>query len=107
MILVFTVLSILIVGFFTRQIFLFYSGPTLEITNPAESTTVSSPVSVSGNTSVDANVFVNDKEVTVDPNGNFKTEIQLTEGEHIVVVRAVDRNGREKARQRFFTVVGR
>lgn len=38
-------------------------------------------------------VFINDKEVSVDKNGDFKTKLDLDEGENIIVVTAVNSNG--------------
>lgn len=67
---------------------------SLTITDPANNLTVSSSViTVAGKTVSNAEVFVNDSELTADAQGNFSTQVTLDEGQNIIVVTANDANG--------------
>lgn len=67
---------------------------SLTLTSPANRTTVStSTITVSGKTSANAEVFINDKTVKADSSGNFSTSLTLDEGENIIAVSANDANG--------------
>ncbi|HEX6977061.1 MAG TPA: hypothetical protein VF185_01710 [Patescibacteria group bacterium] len=67
---------------------------TLSVNAPTNgSTTTKSDIEVSGKTSANAEVFVNDLETTADANGNFKTTVTLDEGENTITVSANDSNG--------------
>jgi|GEM_PF-2132961 len=66
----------------------------LEITTPKENDVVSSSLlTVRGKTLPKADVFVNDKELKADSNGNFSTNITLDEGENMIVVVSNDDMG--------------
>ncbi len=67
---------------------------SLNIASPLNgSTTTSSSVDVSGKTTANADVFVNDQETTADVNGNFKITLTLDEGENTITVSANDSDG--------------
>lgn len=69
-------------------------GLILEIDQPKDKKTVnSSSIIVSGKTSPSADVFINEKELKADSQGNFKTTINLDEGENIIAVVASDSQG--------------
>lgn len=57
--------------------------------------TVSADVNgkVSGKTKANAEVFVNEKELKADANGNFSTNLVLDEGENFIVVSVNDEDG--------------
>ena len=70
------------------------SGMTLTISSPQNGNVVSSPsVTVRGKTKARAEVFINEKDVIADANGNFTAEIALDEGENVIVVFANDAEG--------------
>jgi len=98
------VLIVVILGFFGRQIYIFYSGPRLEVAVPSEGDRVTSPVRIEGKVTTDAVLKVNSKDVPLDSEGRFETEIQLTTGEHTIVVTAEDRKERQRSVQRFVVV---
>ena len=78
----------------------YQSNLTLELTSPKDGSTVTSPtISVTGKTSADADVFVNDKELKADSSGNFSTTITLDEGQNSIVVVANDTNGNSAEKQ--------
>ncbi|MCL4364471.1 hypothetical protein M1328_04510 [Patescibacteria group bacterium] len=59
------------------------SGMSLEVTSPVDKSTVSTPtVNVSGKTSPGADVFVNEKQLKADNQGNFSVNYNLLEGEN-------------------------
>ncbi len=59
------------------------SGMSLEVTSPVDKSTVStSTVNVSGKTSPGADVFVNEKQLKADNQGNFSVNYNLLEGEN-------------------------
>jgi len=77
----------------------------LEITTPKENDVVSSSLlTVRGKTLPKADVFVNDKELRADSNGNFSTNITLDEGENMVVVVSNDNTGNYVEREFLVTL---
>lgn len=69
-------------------------GLFLEVTSPVNGATVSDPtLVVSGKTESNAEVFINEIELTADSQGNFSTTITLEEGENVVVITVSDDDG--------------
>lgn len=67
---------------------------TLTISSPSDGSTVNSPeVTVSGKTTPNAEVFVNEKEIKADSSGSFFTKLTLDEGENTIAVIANDEQG--------------
>jgi cytoskeletal protein RodZ len=79
------------------------TSETGNVTSPAISITITSPqngatlssgtVTVTGKTSPNADVFVNDQEVHADASGNFSAKIDLDEGQNEIIVTANDAYG--------------
>jgi hypothetical protein len=68
---------------------------SLVITSPTNGSTVTSAsITVSGKTSPNAEVFVNDEETTANASGNFSVNLTLDEGENPIVVSVNDAEGR-------------
>jgi len=66
----------------------------LQIISPSDQSTVTSAfITLRGKTTAQAEVFVNDKETTADPDGNFSVQLELDEGENPIMVVANDANG--------------
>lgn len=66
----------------------------LKISSPQEEENFNtSRITVSGNTSPNAEVFINDKELKADKNGLFKTSLDLEEGENYLFISANDEWG--------------
>lgn len=66
----------------------------LQVDEPADNATVSgTSVKVSGKTIANAFVFINEKELKADAQGNFSTTVALEEGENYILVVAVDNLG--------------
>lgn len=87
--------SLLIAGFFLVQIFNFSSKPPLKIIEPTDGASLISPIVVRGQTSPQAVVTVNNKNVVVSPTGDFSTQLDLTPGEHTLIVVATSRNNQK------------
>lgn len=69
-------------------------GLTLELISPTDKNVVNtSKVTVSGKTSPNAEVFVNEKELKADASGNFSVDYDLFEGENEIFVAVNDSLG--------------
>jgi len=67
----------------------------LSITSPQSGTTVSTPnVVISGKTSPNADVTINDSDTKADAQGNFSLSILLDQGDNIITITSVDPNGK-------------
>ncbi len=95
----------LVVGYLVFQYLRFISPPTLFVEFPPEGYTAKeTTLSVSGKTSQDATVKVNNQPFVVDDNGKFSGEIELTGDTYEVVVSATSRSGRETTVRRKIVV---
>jgi len=66
----------------------------LQIISPSDGSTVtSSVITLRGKTIPGAEVFVNDKELTADANGDFSVELTLDEGGNPIMAVANDQDG--------------
>ncbi len=92
--------AVVIIGFFVRQAILFNSAPPVTVYEPTENAQVNNPVSVTGKTNPEASLTVNNEPVSLDPQGNFTKSLELTQGEHIIVVIATSRSGKSRSVQR-------
>jgi cytoskeletal protein RodZ len=98
-------IGVLILSFFIRQIITFRSAPPLEITAPGDQAQVTSLVSVTGTTHPQATVTVNNQPAIVSESGEYSLSLDLTEGEHTLVVVATSRGGQSRTLQRVVTVL--
>ncbi len=65
--------------------------PKIEITEPADKSTVAiQEIFVKGKTDKEVFIKIDDLPITVDVNGNFVTSIRLKEGENIIQIQAAD-----------------
>ena len=73
-----------------------FLNPVLDVESPKDKAVVSSAnVRVTGSTSPDATVYVNDEPVSVEDNGSFKKDINVFPGDNKITVRSLNRFGRE------------
>jgi len=69
-------------------------GLTLEIAEPKENSTYnSSLIKVSGKTSANTEIYINDIEAKADYFGNFSVNYNLDEGENLLTIVANDQDG--------------
>ena len=80
-------------------------APTLKVTSPDDGQQVTGPVTVSGQTDSDNQVFVNSTKVIVNSNGNFSAVYPLNEGDNNLIIKAIDKssNSTEVTRKVTFT----
>ncbi len=79
-------------GFEINRIF---SPPELIILNPANDVKISENfIEIKGKTEKEAMVFINEKEIFLDPWGMFKTTIDLQKGINYIKISAVKRHSR-------------
>ncbi len=66
--------------------------PSLSVNSPLDQVVVEgSTVEVTGKTDPEAKVTLNDQEVAVDSDGNFKQELRLSEGINKIVISAISK----------------
>lgn len=66
----------------------------LSVVSPANGSTVTTPqITVTGQTVPNAEVTVNDQDVTADASGNFSVNVTLDEGENTINVQTNDSDG--------------
>lgn len=97
-------LVLVIGGYLTVQINKFAAVPVLEIASPTSAD--SSPLSavlvtdpsivVTGQTSVGAELTINNEVATVDSEGVFHHKIELSRGENVIQIKAINRSGAER-----------
>ncbi len=84
----------IVFGYLWHQLSYLIYPPNLEITQPASDITVSSKIiELSGNTDPDVNLTINGKEVYVNQEGEFKSEISLDSGLNILRIKVKDKFG--------------
>lgn len=86
----------LLLGYLGFQYIRFVTSPPLEIETPSENQIVRERnLKVSGKTSSDATVKVNNQPVIVSDDGEFTAEIEIFEGTEEIIVQSTSRSGKE------------
>lgn len=96
--------SLLILTFFIRQVITFTSAPPLDITSPSDNSRLTSPVTVTGHTVPEATLTINNQSIPLDENGSFSTNINLTPGQHTLVITSTSRSNKQRTLQRVIEV---
>ncbi len=91
------IVVLIVFGYLGFQYRKFNSAPFLEVDSPKENQTVTGRLNVWGRTDPDATIEVNNQTATVDTNGDFSTEIDLTKDTKEVIVAAKSRSGKVTA----------
>lgn len=79
----------------------FVGAPEMVIASPSEGQTVENPaVIVEGKTDPDAKVKINDQEVGVDQEGNFKEEVKLSSSSNEVIIKSTSKFGQTTEEKR-------
>lgn len=90
-----------LLGFIAFQYRFAFIGPPLSVSSPNDmSSQSSSVVLVSGKTSSDATVFVNDEAVSVNDDGTFKKDITVFPGKSKIQIISKNRFGKETTIER-------
>ncbi len=87
------VLFLILVGlYFHREIGFLTKAPALELSQPPTDITVKQETfEIIGTTDPSAYLTVNDKEVYIDKQGEFKTEVNLSQGVNVITIQAKNR----------------
>jgi len=89
---VFCLFLLLVVLYFWRQINFLIKAPYLEVSQPFADITVTEEVfEIIGKTDSSAYLTINSQEVYIDKEGNFKTEIELSNGINIIKIESKNR----------------
>lgn len=87
------------------QIVSLVAAPNLEITSPVEAAVyLNGAINLSGKTQSDAAVYINEQPVVLSGDGSFETTINLDPGEHLLIFKAVLRNGKQTEVTRRITI---
>jgi cytoskeletal protein RodZ len=98
-------LVIVLLGYIFFQYRFAIISPPLEILTPKDGAIVlSRTITVSGKTDSNATVFVNNDNVSLDKDGNFKKSINVFPGKIIIKVKAINYFGKEKILERHIEV---
>ncbi len=82
--------------------------PELQVTAPAAGAVLVSPIEIEGQTSVDANIFINsDTSTKPDPTGHFLVRLSLPVGETILEIKTTNRFGRSSFKKIPLTIVSK
>lgn len=89
---VFIIFLILVGLYFYREIRFLVKAPKLEISQPPADITVTEEIfEIIGKTESFAYLTVNDQEVYIDKEGNFQSQINLSQGVNIIKIEAKNR----------------
>ncbi len=89
-----------IVIFFLVQIINFTSKPPLAIHEPSDNSVLISPITVRGTTDAQATITINNKQVIVSSTGDFTTQLELSPGEHTLIIVAQSRSEKKTTLER-------
>lgn len=84
---------VIYLGFQINNIFM---APQLEVFQPDKNiTTTQNFIEIKGKTEKEARVFINDKEIYIDSNGEFKATLDLQKGLNTIKIAAVKKHSKE------------
>lgn len=89
---VFIIFLVLVSGYFYREICFLIKPPKLEIIQPpTDISTNQNTIEIIGKTELTASLTINDYNVYIDKDGNFKYEINLSEGLNTIEIQSKNR----------------
>jgi len=89
---IFIVFVVLVLGYFYREICFLIRPPKLEVTQPpADISTNQGTIEIIGNTEPTAILTINTYNAYIDKDGNFKYEINLSEGVNTIEIQSKNR----------------
>ncbi len=90
------VLILLLAFYAISQLLTLTGAPQLSLTYPQEGETLTPLVDVSGKTTTDATVTVNQTPVSLSLDGSFQTTLNLSPGHHTIIITASSREGKTR-----------
>ncbi len=89
---VFILFLILVFGYFWREISFLVQAPKLEVTQPpTDISTTEKTIEIIGKTESTAFLSINNQETYLDKEGNFKSELNLSEGLNTIKIESKNR----------------
>jgi hypothetical protein len=89
---IFIIFLVLVLGYFWREINFLIRPPKLEITQPpTDISTNQNTIEIIGKTESTAFLLINSQEIYIDKEGNFKTELNLSEGLNTIKIESKNR----------------
>lgn len=81
-----------------------FINPPLTIQTPEDGNRTTSTIVVSGTTDANATVYINNDPVTVHSDGSFTKTLDLFPGKSTIVIKSINRFGKETTSQRTVTI---
>lgn len=103
-VILFSLASLVFLGFLLFQLLSWWSLPSLDLISPKSGDTYGEKVTFKGVTARDATVKVGGQQVIVDQNGQFTLDIIYPGGTHTVIIETTNRQGKSRLVERTFTV---
>ena len=103
-VIIFVFFLLVVLGYLFIQYRAAFLSPALTITTPQNNSKTPQNIVVTGNTDSNATVTINGSPVSVANNGNFEKNITLFPGSETIVIKAVNRFGKETTIQRTIDV---
>jgi len=95
------ILGLAVIGFLGWRTFVAAARPALDLAQPVVGLITDQPTTaVAGQTSEQAQVYVNGFNVPVDPGGGFNTSVILVEGTNTITITAINSFGRQTQAKR-------
>lgn len=100
-----SLVTILLLTYFTYQYRLLTDAPPLEVVSPKEEERVNSTLTVSGKTDPQGTLTINNQQVLVNDDGTFSQPLVLPSGTRTITVQATNRSGKSRTVQRTVHVI--
>lgn len=94
----------LVSAYVTRLVFTITGAPEITLSQPSADETYSSMVPVAGKTTSDATIIINHQPVSLKADGSFETTLNLSPGQHTLIVESESRDGKTRTLTRTITV---
>jgi len=89
------IIIVVLLSYLGLQIYNVYQPPQLVILQPDKNLIISQNyIEIKGKTEKEAQVFINDKEVFLDQQGNFSATLDLQKGMNLIKISAVKKQGK-------------
>lgn len=94
-------LTLFVAGMFTYlavQVYGFAASPILDIQTPSNNSVIATEnIEIKGNTSEQADVFINDQKIQVSSGGEFTVDYKLLPGINVISIRSINKADKEKS----------
>ena len=93
---IFSLISLIIIGYAVFRLWALISGPSLIVTYPSDGATTSQAlIVITGKANRISSLWLNDRQIFTDQEGKFEEPLLLASGYNIMTLRAEDRFGRK------------